>query len=157
MTAAIEEKQYMPLTNEQVVRRWFEEVWNKGDMNAIDELFAADGIAYGLGEAGRDVRGPEAFKQFVQHMRTAFPDLHVTVHDTIVEGDKIAARFSVVMTHMGDVLGLPATGRQVQVNGISFSRVANGQLVEGWNNWDIYGMMQQLNAAPVEATLLTDG
>ncbi len=76
------------------------------------------------------------------------------MNDTISEGDKIAARFSATMTHTGDDLGFPATGKQVTVSGMSFTRIANGQIVEGWNNWDIYGMMRQLEAEPQKATLL---
>jgi steroid delta-isomerase-like uncharacterized protein len=144
----------MSAENIQVVKRWFDEVWNKGRMEAIDELFAADGIAHGLGEAGKDVRGAEGFKPFVQRIRSAFPDIHITVDDTISEGDKIAARFSATMTHTGDDLGFPATGKRVTVSGMSFTRIRNGQIVEGWNNWDIYGMMQQLEAEPSKATLL---
>jgi steroid delta-isomerase-like uncharacterized protein len=144
----------MSAENIQVVQRWFDEVWNNGNIEAIDELFAADGVAYGLGEAGKDVRGAQGFKPFVQRIRGAFPDFHITVDDTISEGDKIAARFSATMTHTGDDLGFPATGKQVTVSGMSFTRIQNGQIVEGWNNWDIYGMMQQLETEPQKATLL---
>ena len=146
----------MASENVQVVLRWFDEVWNKGDIAVIDELFSADGIAHGLGEPGREVRGAEAFKPFVQRLRAAFPDLKITVDDTIEQGDKVAARFSAIMTHEGGDLGIPATGRTVQVQGISFSRIHNGQIVEGWNNWDIHGMMQQLQAPPTEVKLLDD-
>jgi steroid delta-isomerase-like uncharacterized protein len=144
----------MSAENIQVIRRWFDEVWNQGRMEAIDELFAADGIAYGLGEAGKDVHGAAGFKPFVHRIRNAFPDIHITVDDTINEGDKIAARFTATMTHTGDDLGFPATGKRVTVSGISFTRIAKGQIVQGWNNWDIYGMMQQLEAEPSTATLL---
>ncbi len=140
----------------QIMRRWFDQVWNEGNLDAIDELFASDGIAYGLGEHGRDTRGPAAFKPFVQRLRAAFPDLHITVDDTIEQDDRIAARFSVTMTHSGDDLGFPATGRRAQVKGITFARIQNGQIVEGWNNWDIYGLMQQLQAEPAEAKLLDE-
>jgi steroid delta-isomerase-like uncharacterized protein len=144
----------MSAENIEVVKRWFDEVWNKGRMEAVDELFAGDGIAYGLGEAGKDVRGAQGFKPFVQRIRSAFPNIHITVDDTISEGDQVAARFSATMTHTGDALGFPATGKRVTVSGMSFSRIRNGQIVEGWNNWDIYGMMQQLEAAPHDAKLL---
>ncbi|RYX80876.1 ester cyclase [bacterium] len=148
----------MSSDNVQLTKRWFNEVWNKGDLDVIDELFAQDGIAYGLGEHGRDVRGPEGFKPFVQRLRAAFPDLQITVDDAIEQDNRVAARFSAVMTHTGDALGFPATGREVRVQGISFSHFHNGQLVEAWNNWDIYGMMQQLQVpvAPVSTTLLEE-
>ncbi|HVF28929.1 MAG TPA: ester cyclase [Pyrinomonadaceae bacterium] len=144
----------MSTENAALMRRWFDEVWNKGRTEAIDEMFAADGIAYGLGEAGVDVRGPAAFKLFVERMRGAFPDFELTIDDTITEGDKVAARWTARMTHQGDHLGLPATGKQVVITGMSIIRVRDGQIVEGWNNWDISGLMQQLGAYRPPATLL---
>lgn len=147
----------MSTENIQVVQRWFDEVWNQGNLDKIDELFAAGGIAHGLGEAGREVRGPGAFKPFVQRLRAAFPDLHITVDETIAQDDRVAARFSATMTHTGDDLGFPATGRRAQVGGITFTRIHNGQIVEGWNNWDIHGMMQQLTGDVAAVALLDEG
>ncbi len=144
----------MSTENAALMRRWFDEVWNKGRAEAIDEMFAADGIAYGLGEAGVDVCGPVAFKPFVERMRGAFPNFELTIDDTITEGDKGAARWTARMTHRGDHLGLPATGKQVVITGMSIIRVRDGQIVEGWNNWDISGLMQQLGADRPAATLL---
>ena len=92
----------MSNANETLVRRWFEEVWNKGRADAIDEMFACEGIAHGLSEeSSSDLCGPEGFKPFFESFRRAFPDLQVTVEDTVVEGDKIAARCSVRATHTG--------------------------------------------------------
>lgn len=144
----------MSVENVQVIQRWFEEVWNKGNLDAIDELLAADAVGRGLGEAGKDVYGPAGFKPFVQRIRGAFPDIHITVEDTVAEGDKVAARFTATMTHEGDDLGLPATGKRVTVSGITFTLVRNGQIADGWNCWDIYGMMQQLEAPATPMTLL---
>src|SRR5687767_5405318 len=121
----------MSTENVQVVQRWFEEVWNQGNLDAIDELLAADAVGRGLGEAGKDVYGQAGFKPFVQRLRGAFPDIHITVDDTISEGDKIAARFTATMTHQGDELGFPATGKRVTVTGITFTLVRNGQIADG--------------------------
>ncbi|MGH9902057.1 MAG: ester cyclase, partial [Pyrinomonadaceae bacterium] len=126
----------------------------KGRAEAIDEMFAPDGVAHGLGEAGVDVHGPVAFKPFFEKMRGAFPAFEVTVEDTIAEGDLVAARWTARMTHGGDQLGMAATGRQVAVTGMSIIRARDGQIVEAWNNWDILGMMQQIGAGPAVATLL---
>lgn len=140
--------------NVAVMHRWFDEVWNRGRTEAIDELFAADGVAYGLGEAGLDVHGPAAFKPFFERLRGAFPDICVTIEDTIAEGDKVAARWTACMTHEGDQLGVPACHRNVRVSGMSIIRVRNGQIVEGWNNWDMLSLMQQITPAPAPARLL---
>jgi steroid delta-isomerase-like uncharacterized protein len=117
-------------------------------------MFAADGIAHGLGEAGRDVYGPGAFKSFFEKLRGAFPEFEVTVEDTITEGDKVAARWTAQLTHGGDHLGIPATNRQATVTGMSIIIVSNGQIKQAWNNWDIMGLMQQLGAFEPTATLL---
>ncbi len=86
--------------NEALIRRWFEEVWNQGRTEAIDEMFAADGLAHGLSDEGnKPLRGPAAFKEFHAKFREAFPDIVVTVEDTIGEGDKIAARCTVRGKH----------------------------------------------------------
>lgn len=81
--------------NVALVYRWFEEVWNKGRAEAIDEMFAVDGIAHGLGEAGVDVEGPAGFRPFFEKLRGAFPEFQVTIEDTIAEGDQVAARWTV--------------------------------------------------------------
>lgn len=93
--------------DENFMHRWFEEVWNKGRKEAIDEMFAEDGIGYGLpSETGEPIRGPKDFKPFYRKFREAFPNLKVTVEDTICEGDKIAARCSVKALHEGESLGI---------------------------------------------------
>ena len=139
----------------EFVHRWFEEVWNKGRADAIDEMFAEDGIAYGLGEAGMDVRGPAAFKPFFERLRGAFPDMQVTIEDVVTEGDITASRWRARMTHRGDQLGIAASGRQAEVTGMSWVRLRDGKIVEAWNNWDIFSLMQQIGAGePTSAKLL---
>lgn len=146
----------MPAGRITFMHRWFDEVWNKGNPAAIDEMMAAGAIVHGLGEAGRSTTGPEAFKPFQARLRGAFPDIQVTIEDTIEEGDLIASRWTARMTHTGDDLGVPATGRQVTVSGMSIGRVRDGKLVEGWNNWDTMALMEQINAFQPAATLLAD-
>jgi len=133
--------------NKALIHRWFEEVWNKGRAEAIDEMFAADGIANGLSdEQGEPLRGPDAFRQFFYKVRTAFPDIEVVVEDTVAEGDKLAARCRVRATHQGDSLGIAATRKPVEFTGIALVRIENGKIVEAWNNFDFMSMFQQLGA-----------
>jgi steroid delta-isomerase-like uncharacterized protein len=138
----------MPIDPRTVVDRWFEEVWNQGREETVDELFAADAVAHGLGEGGTDARGPAEFKIFLRNMRSALPDVHVQVMDTIVEGENVAIRLLLTGTHRGDSLGIPASGRAVTVPAITMARLSNGQLVEGWNVWDQLGFLQQIGAVP---------
>ena len=134
--------------NKQLVQRWFEEVWNQNRESAIDELLSPEGVGFGLAATDTEVHGPTEFKPFVRNMRSAFPDLHIAVEDTVAEGDKVAVRLRVTGTHKGDGLGFAATGRKVDVTAITIIQFANGKLVHGWNNWDQLGMMQQLGVVP---------
>jgi steroid delta-isomerase-like uncharacterized protein len=134
-----------------IVHEWFEEVWNKGDRDAIDRLFAADGIAHGLSDGtGAPMRGPEGYKPLFDSLRSAFPDIHIEVLDTVREGDKIAARCLVRGTHLGGGLGCDATQRCMEFTGMTFLRVRDGQIVEAWNNFDFPRMYQQLGVSAPE-------
>jgi steroid delta-isomerase-like uncharacterized protein len=133
--------------NETLVRRWFEEVWNKGREEAIDEMFAEDGIAHGLAdEGGEPLRGPTGFKPFFGKFRAAFPDIEVVVEDTVTEGDKVAARCTVRGKHQSDSLGFAATQQPMEITGITIVRVRDGKIIEAWNNFDFMSMFKQLGA-----------
>src|SRR5687768_870929 len=114
-----------------LLHRWFEEVWNQGRTEVIDEMFACDGIAHGLtDESGNELCGPEGFKPFFMNFRNSFPDLKVTIEDTMVDGDRIAARCTVRGVHSGDGLGLAATHQPVEFTGMTIVRVKDGKIVE---------------------------
>jgi steroid delta-isomerase-like uncharacterized protein len=133
--------------NIALTRRWFEEVWNKGREEAIDEMFAAEGIAHGLADvAGNELRGPQDFKPFFRKFRAAFPDIEVVVEDTVAEGDKVAARCLVRGKHQSDSLGFVATGQSTEFTGITIVRIEKGKIVEAWNNFDFMTMYKQLGA-----------
>jgi predicted ester cyclase len=142
--------------NTRWVHRWFAEVWNQADGNAVDSaidaMMADDAVMHGLGEAGRDTNGTVPFKQFNARFRSAFSNIDIRIDATVEEGDMIAARWTGTMMHSGDGLGLPATNRPVTVTGMSMARLRNGRMVEGWNNWDTMELMQQIapQRAPVE-------
>jgi steroid delta-isomerase-like uncharacterized protein len=133
--------------NKALIRRWFEEVWNKGRADAIPEMFASDGVAHGLSDdAAKPLRGPEGFLPFHGQFREAFPNIEVVVEDTIAEGDKVVARCAVRGKHVGDSLGFKATGTEVEFDGITIVRVKDGKFVEAWNNFDFMRMYKQLGA-----------
>lgn len=134
--------------NKAVVRRWFEEVWNRGSEAAIDELFARSGIAHGLGDSEADVHGPPEFKPFVANIRGSIPDTHISVDDILAEGDRVAVRVTLEGTHSGQGLGVAPTGRRVRIQGVIIVRVVNGQIVEGWNSYDQLGLLRQIGALP---------
>lgn len=133
--------------NKALIRRWFEEVWNKGRPEAIDEMFAEEAVAHGLADAGgAELRGPTGFKPFFERFRAAFPDISVVVEETIAEGDLVAARCTVRGKHQSDSLGFAATQQPVEFSGMALVRVSDGKIVEAWNNFDFMAMFQQLGA-----------
>ncbi len=137
----------MKTTRQTLAHEWFEEVWNKGQIDAIDRLLAQDAIAHGLTDnQGHELRGPAGFKRFFLQFRRAFPDIHAEVADTICERDKIAARCIVTGTHGGDAFGVPATHKPIHFTGITILRINNGQIVEAWNNFDFQGLSRQIGA-----------
>jgi len=125
-------------------RSWFEDVWNQGRREVIRERFRAGSPAEGLGEAGVTVSGPDEFEPFYDTIRGAFPDIKIQVHDTIVQGDKVAGRWSAVATHRGPQLGVAPTNRRVQFSGMSIIQVQDGKIVASWNNWDQAAMLEQI-------------
>jgi steroid delta-isomerase-like uncharacterized protein len=140
---------YEASDNAALIRRWFDEVWNKGREEAIDELFDEEGVAHGLAdEGGAPLRGASGFKPFFRRFREAFPGIEVVVDDAISEGDRVAARCTVRGRHEGDTLGFAATGRPVEFTGMTFVRVRDGKIIEAWNNFDFTSMLQQLGPLP---------
>jgi len=131
--------------NKALVRRWFDEVWNKRSQDAVHTLAHPDVVTYGLGENGA-TGGINDFIPFRDRFVATFPDLHISVEDVIAEGDKTAARIRCTGTHTGPDMGIPPTGKKVTVTGLVLVRWKDGKIIEGWNEFDAYGMMQQLTA-----------
>ena len=136
----------MSAGNVALLRRWFEEVWNQGRLKTIHELMSPECIGTGQAGSGMVIRGPQEFQAFVENLRAAFPDMHVTIEDGFESGEKAVVRWSGTMTHRGDQLGVPATGKRISISGISMVRIVNGKIVEGWDNWDQMTMMQEIGA-----------
>ena len=140
----------MSEANKTLVRRWFEEVWNRGREETIDELFAVNGIGYGLGDTEAPVQGPAGIKPFVRNLRGALPDIRMKIEDILAEGDRVTVRILAEGTHKGGNLGEAPTGGRVRIEGIVIVRIANGQIVEGWNSWDQLGLLRQIGALPAQ-------
>jgi steroid delta-isomerase-like uncharacterized protein len=127
-------------------RRIFEEVWGKGNIAVIDELTAPNFVDHNA--APGLPPGVEGLKQFVVMYRSAFPDMQISVDDLIAEGDKVVIRWTARGTNAGAFLGMPATGKPVTVTGITIERKVDGMTVEGWNQFDQLGMLQQMGMIP---------
>ena len=129
--------------NKNVVRRLFEEVWNKGNLPVADELFAQN-YSHHDSSTPEFGRGSESEKKRATLYRTAFPDVRLMIEDISAEGETVTARWSCKGTHKGDLGGIAPTGKQFNISGISIVRFTNGKMVEGWVNWDALGLMRQL-------------
>jgi steroid delta-isomerase-like uncharacterized protein len=131
--------------NKSLVRRGIEEVWNQKNLAIVDELGAPDYISH---NPTMTTHGLEQYKQLVTMYFSAFPDLHITIEDQVAEGDKVVTRWTAGGTQQGAFMGIPPTGKQAVVTGITIDRFANSKAVETWNNSDDLGMLQQLGVIP---------
>ena len=112
----------------------------------LEEVYAPDLVWH---EPDQDVRGHEEARQFVSMYKTAFPDLNVTVEDTIAEGDRVVTRYTVRGTHQGEIEEFgPPTGRQLEFEGITVHHIEDGKIVEEWERYDNLGILQQLGLVP---------
>ena len=129
--------------NKAIERRVIEEGFNKGNLSVIDELVSKDHVNHSDKYAG-----PEQYKNFIMMYRAAFPDLLMTIEDQIAEGDEVVQRWTATGTHRGELMGIPPTGKKIEITGTYTTRIVEGKIVEDWGNWDTLSMMQQLGVIP---------
>jgi len=137
----------MPDDPKTIVHRWFNEVWNEGREETIDELTGPGAVGHGLGE-GPDAIDAASFRVFWRNMRSALPDINIRIEDTIAEGDRVVVRLVLEGTHRGDGLGVAASGRRVSIAGVVIVRFVDGVMAESWNSWDQLGLLRQIGAIP---------
>ncbi|HEY4358849.1 MAG TPA: ester cyclase, partial [Acidobacteriaceae bacterium] len=128
---------------ESLTRRWFEEVWNQDNEAAIDALMLPECKAFGFPDP-TGVTDREGFKEAFRQFRSAFSEVHVTLDDTVSEGNKTASRWTAVMKHSGDGLGFAPTGETVTIHGMSIAEYRDGKLVQGWNALDLTSHVARL-------------
>ncbi len=119
--------------NKALARRAIEEIWNQGKLDVIDEITTEDFV---LHDMGQDIRGREAYKQYVANVRRAFPNFHSTVDDLVAEGNVVVTRWWFQGTHQGEIMlcgeVLTPTGRQVMIRGVTWNRFAGDRIAEAW-------------------------
>ena len=133
--------------NKDLVRSFIERAWNNGDLTAM-EIYSPRFINHNPGASGPTREG---FARAIEAFRAAFPDLHCAVDLLLAEGDFVTLRWTMRGTQHGPFLGITPTGRQATWTGINISRITDGEVVEAWNNMDMFGLLQQLNGAPAPA------
>lgn len=136
----------MSESNQALLHRIIDEVWNQGNLSVAEEVYAADVV---LHESAPGLPpGIEGVKQVIAAYRAAFPDVHITIEDLVSEGDKVAERWTMRGTHKSEFMGIPATGKQVTSTGLVIVRIADGKVAEIWGASDQLGLMRQLGAIP---------
>lgn len=133
--------------NTAALKRFYDEVMGKGNLKAIDELVADDFVEHYAPDP-RIPANKAGLHQMMGMFRTAFPDLQITIEDLIAKGDKVWVYTTTRGTNKGEFMGMPATGKKIEVKGIDILRFVNGKAVEHWGLNDDYSMMVQLGVIP---------
>jgi steroid delta-isomerase-like uncharacterized protein len=137
-----------PMENKHIAQRFMEECWNHGKMDSIRELMASgctfhDPVFPGL------TSGADNMKRHIEMCRSGFPDLKVTVDDTIAERNEVVHHWTIRGTHKAPFLGMPATNRKATVSGTTINRIEGGKIVEQWSDWNLMSLMEQLGVSSV--------
>ncbi len=137
----------MSMESKAIVRRLYEEVWNKRRIELVDELLSPSHAMHDnqLPDSGI---GPEAYKRNVARFVTGFPDLRFTIEDMLCENDKVAVGWTISGTHKGEFRGISPTGKKVSIEGITINHIADGKIMDSYISVDYLGLMQQLAVAP---------
>ncbi len=143
----------MSVENLAIVRRFYEEVWNRRNFEVVNELLSPSHALQGPTIVGSSI-GPEAYRRQVSYLLEAYPDLRWTIVDTIADKDKVVAYWTFSGTHKGNFMGVPATNKKVSVEGITIHHVADGKIMDSYTSWDALGLMKQLGGAVSHYRLL---
>jgi predicted ester cyclase len=135
----------MPATNAAIARRWFEEVWNQRRDQTIDELLTPTSVCHT--DEG-PITGPQEFREKIYiPLLTAFPDMRVNIESVLADGDDVALRWSATACHTGDGLAHTPTNRVVLFRGLTWIRIEDGKMREGWQCSNIAEILRSLAKA----------
>lgn len=137
----------MPADNKSIVRRLYEEVWNNRRLEVADEIISPSHATHDNHQPDPGI-GPQAYKRNVTRWVAGFPDVRFTVEDMVAENDKVVAFWVISGTHKGEYQGIPATNKEVSVEGITINHIAGGKIMDSIVNYDALGLMQQLGVVP---------
>jgi steroid delta-isomerase-like uncharacterized protein len=129
--------------NVRLVYRFTDECWNGGDVALVPELVAED-CRHHDRVFPYMAPGPQSLQRLIERVRRAFPDVKITILETVGEGDQVRVRWSATATHAAEFLGIPSKNRFASIPGTSTYRIAGGKIVENWMKWDVMSLMAQL-------------
>jgi steroid delta-isomerase-like uncharacterized protein len=135
--------------NKALIRRFYEQVWDNGNLDVCDEVFAADYVRHDL-RPSEAAPGPEGQKRIAADFRSAFPDLRVEIDILVAEDDYVVGRWTASGTNRGPWGVLAATGRRATFSAVNIFRFEDGKVAEIWNHRDDLGLREQLGS-PVYA------
>ena len=139
-----------PSTAEALVLGWWNEVWNGGDLDRLDEILSDRHQHHWA--LGPDTTGADAVKARLAALHTAFPDLQISAHEIVIDGDLVAGRWVATGTNSGELMGAAPTGATATWQGINIFRLECGRIAEVWSEMDGIGMQEQLGMLPAMAT-----
>ena len=140
-------------SNKEIVRRILKEFWHAGYEGVLDQVFAPDFVNYELSNPA--ITGLEEYKEWARGARamwnTASSDWRILIQDMVAEGDKVLKRWVLFGTHTGELFGVPATGKPIEMQGMSLYLISGGKVREIHWNYDLFGVAQQIGAMPASA------
>jgi steroid delta-isomerase-like uncharacterized protein len=137
---------YSTIGNQDTVQRAIEEVWNRGNMAVISDLYASEFVTFE--PSNQVLRGREAFGQYVSSYRAAFPKLHFAIEEVQPRGDEVSVRWTATGLEPTHRSGRPISSNGSGASGMTIYRLASGKIAESWVHWDEAGMLQNLAAGP---------
>lgn len=140
----------MPTDNKSIVRRMYEEVWNKRRLEVADELISPSHAVQVMDPLDPGI-GPEAYARNVSQFLSACPDLRFTILDIIAENDKVVVFWNITGTQVGEFRGIAPTGKKISVDGITIHQLANGKIMDSFVSFDMWGVARQVGTAPALA------
>jgi steroid delta-isomerase-like uncharacterized protein len=138
----------METRSKKLLMKRFTDFINTASDELAGELISPQATFFVPGRS-EPLQGPDGYQEIIAMMRAGFPDVQWTLEELIVEGDRVAARFTMRGTHLGSFLGVPPSGKTIEVKAVNFYRFADGQIVEEHGQPDLLGLLQQIGAVPL--------
>ena len=137
----------MLIDNKAIIRRFYEEAWNKRRLEVVDELISPSHALNDPIVSGSQT-GPELYKRRVVELTTSFPDLRFTIEDIITDKGKVVVSWIISGTHQSEFMDIPATGSKILVEGITIHHITSGKILDSYARWDALGLMRKLADVP---------